>query len=265
MNRPDVRTVFCVSPPTDLAALYQQVGRAGRDRAGRDLDDDAVNLGLTLATSRGLRMVRFMTGQDLPPQLLRRMGRLVLQQRDGTLDPVRLADRLMTEDLASGDLTETDLADRHVQDRYRTGVMRAFSALADLGAITDLGDHPPYCAVKAGEMGGVQERAASSAGTGRGPDHTDTDTEAARVEGLVVAQALAWDTPGKIDVRVLDRALEAGVPGYRTYVKGPPPPGSSSRTCTTVATWMCPRHPANASSPVSASTSTTCRPATFRC
>ncbi|WP_328548775.1 DEAD/DEAH box helicase [Streptomyces platensis] len=223
VNRPDVRTVFCVSPPTDLAALYQQVGRAGRDRAGRDLDDDAVNLGLTLATSRGLRMVRFMTGQDLPPQLLRRMGRLVLQQRDGTLDPVRLADRLMTEDLASGDLTETDLADRHVQDRYRTGVMRAFSALADLGAVTDSGDHPPYCAVKAGEMGGVQERAAPSACTGRGPDHadTDTDTEAARVEGLVVAQALAWDTPGKIDVRFLDRALEAGVPGYRTYVKGP--------------------------------------------
>ena len=30
INRPDVRTVFCVSAPTDLAALYQQVGRGGR-------------------------------------------------------------------------------------------------------------------------------------------------------------------------------------------------------------------------------------------
>ena len=35
INRPDIRTVFCVSPPTDLAALYQQLGRAGRDAAGQ--------------------------------------------------------------------------------------------------------------------------------------------------------------------------------------------------------------------------------------
>ena len=35
INRPDVRTVFCVSAPTDLAALYQQIGRAGRDVAGK--------------------------------------------------------------------------------------------------------------------------------------------------------------------------------------------------------------------------------------
>ncbi len=35
VDRPDIRCVFCVSPPTDLAALYQQLGRAGRDRAAR--------------------------------------------------------------------------------------------------------------------------------------------------------------------------------------------------------------------------------------
>ncbi len=34
VDRDDVRTVFCATPPTDLAALYQQLGRGGRDVAG---------------------------------------------------------------------------------------------------------------------------------------------------------------------------------------------------------------------------------------
>ncbi|MFF9525168.1 DEAD/DEAH box helicase [Streptomyces achromogenes] len=220
VNRPDVRTVMCVSPPTDLAALYQQLGRAGRDGTGRGTAGDGpVNSGLALATSRGLHMVRFMTGQELPPSLLRRMGRLVLAQRDGTLDPVRLADLLMAEDAASGALSEAELDDRHIQERYQGGIMRAFSALADLGAVEDLGDYPPFCAVKPGDLRPV----------GRGAGQTPTtaaerDEEAVglvRLEQIVIDTALSWDIPRQVDVRALDRELAARYPDYRSVADGP--------------------------------------------
>ncbi|MGV9559400.1 DEAD/DEAH box helicase [Streptomyces sp. NPDC003522] len=221
VNRPDVRTVMCVSPPTDLAALYQQIGRAGRDGAGRGTAvDGPVNSGLALATSRGLRMVRFMTGQALPPSLLRRMGDLVLAQNGGTLDPVRLAELLMTEDAATGDLNESDLQDRHTQERYRGGVMRAFSALADLGAVEDLGDHPPYCAVKPGDLSPERLDARRTAAPAGNPTAEETEP-AARIEQAVVETALSQDTPANVDVRLLDRELAARCPGYRSIADGP--------------------------------------------
>ncbi|WP_182659881.1 DEAD/DEAH box helicase [Streptomyces calidiresistens] len=218
VNRPDVRTVMCVSPPTDLAALHQQLGRAGRDDAGREVEDGTpVNSGLALATSRGLRMVRFMTGQELSPSLLRRMGELVLGRHDGTLDPVRLADTLMEEDLATGVLSGSEIKDRYTRERYREGVMRAFGALADLGAVEDLGDHPPYCAVKPGELrtvGETPERAGHTAGAGE-------EAETARIERAVIDRALSWDTPNRVDVRLLDRDLADSCPGYRGIADGP--------------------------------------------
>ncbi|MGQ4419571.1 helicase-related protein [Streptomyces sp. SAS_269] len=220
VNRPDVRTVMCVSPPTDLAALYQQIGRAGRDGAGRGVvADGPVNSGLALATNRGLRMVRFMTGQELPPSLLRRMGDLVLAQNGGTLDPVRMAELLMVEDAAAGDLNEWDLQDRHTQERYRSGIMRAFSALADLGAVEDLGDHPPYCAVKPGDLRPARHDARRTATPAEEPTHEET--ESARIEQTVVDTALSWDTPRNVDVRLLDRELAARCPGYRSVADGP--------------------------------------------
>ncbi|WP_406066213.1 hypothetical protein OG462_41695 [Streptomyces sp. NBC_01077] len=202
-----------MSPPTDLAALYQQIGRAGRDAGRRDPGSPApVNSGLALATSRGMRMVRFMTGQELPPSLLRRTGHIVLAQRGGTLDPVRLAETLMADDAATGELTEADLEDRYVQDRYRGGVMRAFSALADLAAVEDLGDHPPYCAIKPGDLGPAP-RAADQ--PNKGP------SDPVRIERAVVDIALSWDTPGKVDVQALDRELAARCPDYRSVAEGP--------------------------------------------
>ncbi|MFE5513704.1 DEAD/DEAH box helicase [Streptomyces sp. NPDC056529] len=220
VNRPDVRTVMCVSPPTDLAALYQQIGRAGRDGAGRDTAAPGpVNSGLALATSRGMRMVRFMTGQELPGALLRRMGDLVLAQRGGTLDPVRLAETLMTEDAATGALKETELQDRYTQDRYRSGVMRAFGALADLDAVEDLGDHPPYCAVRPGDLHPVRHAA------GRADPPADRsgrrEAEPVRIERAVVDTALSWHTPGKVDVQALDRELATHCPDYRSIADGP--------------------------------------------
>ncbi|MFD9817271.1 helicase-related protein [Streptomyces sp. NPDC059080] len=224
VNRPDVRTVMCVSPPTDLAALYQQLGRAGRDSAGRGTTGKGpANSGLTLATSRGLRMVRFMTGQELPSPLLRRMGALVLAQRDGTFDPARLADVLMAEDASSGALSEAELEDRHTHERYQGGIMRAFSVLADLGAVEDLGDHPPYCAVRPGDLRPVGHRTGQLPLTveelGEGRDEETAGP--ARLEQTVIDIALSWDTPIHIDVRLLDRELAARCPDYRSVADGP--------------------------------------------
>ncbi|MFF4215758.1 DEAD/DEAH box helicase [Streptomyces nondiastaticus] len=221
VNRPDVRTVMCVSPPTDLAALYQQVGRAGRDSAGRGTAGPGpVSSGLALATSRGLRMVRFMTGQELAPSLLRRMGALVLAQTEGTLDPVRLADFLMTEDAAAGTLGESELEDRYTQERYRSGIMRAFSALADLGAVEDLGDHPPCCAVKPGDLRPTRHVPGLTI-TGAEQQAGEEEAEVARVEQAVIDTALAWETPRNVDVRLLDRELAARCTGYRSVARAP--------------------------------------------
>ncbi|MFC9096926.1 DEAD/DEAH box helicase [Streptomyces sp. NPDC057072] len=219
VNRPDVRTVMCVSPPTDLAALYQQIGRAGRDSADRGTTGEGpVNSGLALATSRGLRMVRFMTGQELTPSLLRRMGALVLAQNEGTLDPVRLADVLMAEDVATGALSESELEDRHTQERYQGGIMRAFSALADLKAVEDLGDHPPYCAVKPGDLRPTRYDAEQTTLTEK---LTEEEAELTRIEQTVIGTVLSWETPRNVDVRLLDRELADRCPGYRSVADGP--------------------------------------------
>lgn len=280
INRPDVRTVFCVSPPTDLAALYQQIGRAGRDAAGTSItgaadptedgtnapttdalavqttaDDTSVagiqptrptgrnppvaaaeqnratvegdqhpfgaasdltggnrtllgtsaarpaNVGLTLMTSRGLRTAAWMTGQELPLPLLRRMARAVLGCRT-IMDAAWIAELLVAEDLASGNLTPEKAHTRYTLDAYTAGVFRAFAALAGLDAVTDLGDFPPLAAVKPGE----------SLAT------ADTDP----VEIAIVAALLALPASGagslsraRLSVAQADHHLEASVPGYR--------------------------------------------------
>lgn len=144
VNRPDVRTVFCASPPTDLAALYQQLGRAGRDAAG-------TNVGLAFGSTRGLRTVAFMTGQDLSPDLFRRMANAILSCH-GILNTETVADRLIGDDLAAGRITLDDARSSRVIDAYTSGVSRVFAALADLNSVTDLGDFPPTVTVKTGEL-----------------------------------------------------------------------------------------------------------------
>ena len=233
INRPDIRTVFCVSPPTDLAALYQQLGRAGRDSAGKaivgaaDPDDDGVpsmpphdgqrpaNTGLTLLTSRGLRTVTFMTGQDLPGSLLHRMAQAVLSC-GGVLDPAWAAERLIGEDLTAGRLSPQEAGQRRTLDTYAAGVVRAFAALAGIGAVTDLGDFPPLAAVKAGELLSRDDPG---------------DDPAAAMERAVVTAVLAL--PGRsgdrrqlqrarLDVAKADAWLAATVPGFRDLAADPP-------------------------------------------
>jgi len=301
INRPDVRTVFCVSAPTDLAALYQQVGRAGRDIAGRgivgaELPDPAgigeaaagtpedagtepavgtspdaagdagpgaaqpgaatagatttptatatsatfleggtaaatasnvtpvPNVGLALMTGRGLRTVAFMTGNDLRPGLLDAMGRAVLACTD-VLDPAAVADRLVGADLAANMLTADEARRPRTAESYQSGVVRAFAALVGLGAVADLGDFPPLCTVKAGELLGIAPPPSATGGERSGQAAPDE-----QVEQVVVAAILALPVrdpnPGalrraQLRVTSLDRHLSSVVADYRTLAEDP--------------------------------------------
>ncbi|MCQ9183727.1 DEAD/DEAH box helicase [Streptomyces sp. IBSBF 2953] len=212
IDRADVRTVFCVSAPTDLASLYQQLGRAGRDVAGSGasaVPGAAANTALALLTSRGLRTVAFMTGQDLHPELVRRMGRAVLAC-DGVLDARGIADWLIGEDVRSGRISVQEARSARVTDTYVAGVMRAFSQLARLGTVTDHGDFPPLCKVRRGEL----------------LPEDDEESVVLEILGVVnglpesqsAAQGLAR---ARLDVVSLDGLLAGRVSGYRELAEGP--------------------------------------------
>jgi RecQ family ATP-dependent DNA helicase len=231
INRPDIRTVFCVSPPTDLAALYQQLGRAGRDAASRatmgaDPDEAgsepivagdgtvSANTGLTLRTRRGIRTVEFMTGQDLTGSLLRRMGQAVLSC-GGVLNTGLVAERLIGEELQAGRLTLQEAGQQRTVETYSAGVVRAFAALAELGAVTDLGDFPPLAAVKPGELIGFRD---------------DPGDPATAVEQAVVMALLGLPARGsgrgqlqraRLEVTHADEWLAATIAGYRRLATDP--------------------------------------------
>jgi RecQ family ATP-dependent DNA helicase len=145
VNRADIRCVFVVSPPTDLAALYQQLGRAGRDQAGRDPRTVTTgSYGLALGTGRGFRTVAWMAAQGLQPATLRAVGEAVLAaaRSGGVLDPDQVTDTCVTVDLAAGRLTRDDARRPATVSQYRSTVIRALAALAETGAVDDGGDFP---------------------------------------------------------------------------------------------------------------------------
>ena len=150
INRKDVRCVFAVSPATDLASLYQQLGRAGRDQRGLRQGEAArvPSPGLALATERGFRTVAFLTGQDHPAPLLARMARVVLRSQ-GVVDAEALACRLVDEDAAAGRLSAEQQRRSATVDRYRAAVIWTVAALTDLGAVEDRGDFPAAIRVRA--------------------------------------------------------------------------------------------------------------------
>lgn len=229
INRPDIRTVFCVSPPTDLAALYQQLGRGGRDAAGEDVTgasdpvedgatsprdasaaDRPANIGLALLTNRGLRTVAFMTGQDLSSSLLVRMGQAVLDC-GGVLDTVDVADRLIGEDLSAGVLSSHDASSRRTVESYTAGVVRAFAVLAGLDAVSDLGDFPPVVKIQPGELLKPND---------------EEDLEATVVARLLQLPARAAGPlalgRSRLEVVRADTYLAVDIPGYRTLAPDAP-------------------------------------------
>jgi Rad3-related DNA helicase len=145
VNRADIRCVFVVSPPTDLAALYQQLGRAGRDQAGRDPRTVTTgSYGLALGTGKGFRTVAWMAAQGLEPATLRTVGTAVLAaaRSGGVLDPDRVTDACVGADLAAGRLTRDSARRPATISQYRSTVIRALAVLAESGAVDDGGDFP---------------------------------------------------------------------------------------------------------------------------
>ncbi|MEV6677960.1 DEAD/DEAH box helicase [Streptomyces erythrochromogenes] len=212
IDRDDIRTVFCVSAPTDMASLYQQLGRAGRDVAGSGSPADGAapaNAALALLTTRGLRTVAFMTGQDLHPGLLTRMGRAVLAC-GMVLDAREIADRLIGQDVRAGRISEQEGRSTRIADTYVAGLMRTFSQLSRLGSVTDHGDFPPLCKVRRGELA------------------PQDDEDPAVLEALNVVNDLPYRTHqvhalnlSRIDVEALDRRLAARAQGYRGLAENP--------------------------------------------
>ena len=143
VNRNDIRNVICLTPPTDLAALYQQLGRAGRDRHGSiPGTGDTASVGVAIATGRGFRTVEFLT-QDIPRPLLRDAARRVLAAAvAGCVDPGALAADLVATELAAGRIDVFEARRKATLERYRTVIMRALATLVAGGTLEDRGDHP---------------------------------------------------------------------------------------------------------------------------
>lgn len=150
INRGDIRCVFVTSPPTDLAALYQQIGRAGRDSVGRiPGPGDTVNVGIALGSIRGFRTVEFIS-RDLPARVLERAGREVLAC-GGLLDARRVAERIIDDEVKAGRLARGEADKEATRDSYQTAVTRALAVLAELDAVVDLGDLPATVHLSPGE------------------------------------------------------------------------------------------------------------------
>jgi RecQ family ATP-dependent DNA helicase len=158
VDRDDIRCVFCISPPTDLAALYQQLGRAGRDSTHLvpGTDDVPLNAGMALVTQRAWRTVTWMASQGLGINTIRGLGDLFLAAAPAgsccAVDPFDLAQTQIAADIDAGRLPEKAQFSARVGDEYRSGAMRALAALGATGGIEDLGDIPDRVRLTPGEV-----------------------------------------------------------------------------------------------------------------
>ena len=150
IDRPDIRVVFCISPPTDLAALYQQLGRAGRDRAGRPSESGLYTAVLAISYPRAQRTINFMTQDRVGGGLLGRIaGRLLIA--DDVFSSRSLAVDLVAEDAAAGRLVAEKAAEEETVETYQTGILRVLAELSMWGIVTDLGDFPKTIDVLPGD------------------------------------------------------------------------------------------------------------------
>ncbi|GAB3939312.1 hypothetical protein GCM10027614_21250 [Micromonospora vulcania] len=197
VNRGDIRCVFVVSPPTDLAGLYQQLGRAGRDQAGRDpAEITAPSYGLALGTGRGFRTVAWMISQGLPDPTLRRIGNAVLSaaRGRGVLDPDLVADTVIGEEVTAGWMSLDDARKPATAAMYRTAVIRALAALAAAGTIDDGGDFPATVVLT--------------------PLDDPVSCPDVLAAAATVVQQLTTTRPGRHRLTEVHRQLTAAVDGY---------------------------------------------------
>ena len=149
IDRGDVAAVLSLSPPSDMASLYQQLGRGGRDLAQGAGGGEQGAVGMALAHRRGWRMVEFLTTTDLDLGVLCDLGRRVLAC-GGLLDPKVVADAAIDDAVAAGTMSVDVARLSRTRDDYRAGVVRAMATLAGLGAVEDLGDIPAFVKVMEG-------------------------------------------------------------------------------------------------------------------
>jgi RecQ family ATP-dependent DNA helicase len=158
VDRGDIRAVFCVSPPTDLGALYQQLGRAGRDCTHKipGRDDVPTNAAMALVTPRSWRTLTWMANQDLPlASLLALADRILSCAPPGgfaAIDPAELAIEQLDSEIAAGQRPDAANRTARIRDELESGVIRVLAALAAADGVDDLGDIPDRVRVRAGEI-----------------------------------------------------------------------------------------------------------------
>jgi hypothetical protein len=201
VNRKDIRCVFVLSPPTDLAGLYQQLGRAGRDQAGKPpAAITAPSFGLALGTGKGFRTVAWMASQGLSGSTLRSIGNAVLTAaRDQcVLDPDLVADTVIGDEFAAGLLPVHEARKAETVAAYRTAVIRALAVLAAIGAVDDGGDFPATVMLTP-----IDE-----------PVRCGDEFPAAP---LTLVQQLAVTNPGRHQVVELHQRLTTEIAGYAAH------------------------------------------------
>ncbi len=181
VDRPDIRTVIVASPPADLAGLYQELGRAGRDKSA--------SAGVMIGSPRAFRTLAFMEGlgRTLDPLRVARIAGPILDG-DAPLDVEAVALDLLGQDVANGLVSERDADKKETLGEYKTSVIRVLAALAEDGIVEDRGDFPDVVKVALRD------------------DAPDADEDLAPLLDAIVA---AIDTPDEVDVIALSSALEA--------------------------------------------------------
>ena len=186
VDRDDIRTVVVASPPNDLAALYQQLGRAGRDGQGAT--------GIMLSTGRAIRTLRFMNSKRMPSTMVPDIvTRLMIDADDGWVDTDQIARTLVLDDIALRRLPPEAEEDDQVIANYRTWVMRVLAELDAAGFVEDLGDFPETVSVIIRDETPVPAELESSV---EAVSRAVTDPRA--VEVAAFAQAVAPDLPDEV-------------------------------------------------------------------
>jgi ATP-dependent DNA helicase RecQ len=200
VDRRDIRTVIVASPPADLAALYQELGRAGRDGAPAT--------GLMIGSRRAFGTLAFM--EHLRTKLDPATYVTLIADRilggSGALDMTELAEGLIDEAVALGRITPGDADKPETLEGFRSLLVRVFAALAEIGRVEDRGDFPDVVKVLRRD-----DAPAPEAELGALLDAIEAAQAGARDVGLLeLARALApafpgeADDPGELWVRLLE-------------------------------------------------------------
>lgn len=182
VDRKDVRTVIVASPPADLAALYQQVGRGGRDGNGAT--------GIMLATNSAFSTLAFMTSQKLRAELVPVIAGEIIDSAP-VVDTRAIAEKVVRLEGEAGRLRPEEVNDSDTVERHRAWVTRVLAEMDLDGTLDDLGDFPETVAVVS-------------------RDDREVSSEMA---GVMLVVAAAIDNPAHVDVVSFAQRAASVLPG----------------------------------------------------